>query len=78
LGAQVVVGSRELQVKLMVAGDDAAQYLRQLLPEARKSLRSQFSGGVGLTVESIGLNGVAEFRQRAFLASLPSLFTASG
>ena len=78
LGAQVVAGSRELQVKLMVVGEEPAQNLRQLLPEARKQLRSRFPGGVRLAVEAIGPNAVEEFRQRAFLASLPSLFTASG
>ena len=78
LGAQVVVGSRELQVKLMVVDDEPAHNLRELLPEARKQLRSQFPGGVRLTVETVGPSGVEEFRQRAFLASLPSLFTASG
>ncbi len=78
LGAQMVVGSRELQVKLMVVGDESARSVRELLPEARKQLRSQFPGGVRLTVETVGPNGVEEFRQRAFLASLPSLFTASG
>lgn len=78
LGAQVVVGSRELQVKLLVSGSEAAVNLRELLPEARKSLRSDFPGGVGLTVETIGLNGLEEFRQRAFLASFPALFSASG
>ncbi len=78
LGAQVVASPRELQVKLMAVGEDAAQSLRELLPEARAQLRSRFPGGVRLSVESIGSNGVEEFRQRAFLASLPSLFTASG
>ncbi len=78
LGAQVVVGSRELQVKIMVVGEEPAQNLRELLPEVRKQLRSQFPGGVQLTVETVGPNGVEEFRQRAFLASMPSLFTASG
>ncbi|MEA3332817.1 MAG: hypothetical protein U9Q58_04395, partial [Pseudomonadota bacterium] len=78
LGAQVVVGSQELQVKLMVVGDESAQYVRELLPEARQPLRSRFPGGVGLVVESVGLNGVEAFRQRAFLASLPPLFKASG
>lgn len=78
LGAQVVVGSRELQVKLMVVGSEPARSLRELLPEARKQLRPQFPDGVSLTVETVGPSGVEEFRQRAFLASLPSLFTASG
>ena len=78
LGAQVVVGSRELQVKIMVVGEEPAQNLRELLPEVRKQLRSRFPGGVRLTVETVGPNGVEEFRQRAFLASMPSLFTASG
>ncbi len=78
LGAQVLLGSRELQVKLMVVGEEPARNLRELLPGARKQLRTQFPGGVGLTVETVGPNGVEEFRQRAFLASLPSLFTASG
>ena len=78
LGAQIVVGSRELQVKLMVVGDESAQRVRELLPEARKQLRSRFPGGVRLAVETVGPNGVEEFRRRAFLASLPSLFTASG
>ncbi len=78
LGAQMVVGSKELQVKLMVVGDESAGSVRELLPEVRKQLRSQFSDGVRLTVETVNQNGVEEFRQRAFLASLPSLFTASG
>ena len=78
LGAQVVVGSQELQVKLLVVGDESAQCVRELLPETRKQLRSRFSGGVGLAVETVGPNGVEAFRQRAFLASLPPLFKASG
>lgn len=78
LGAQVIVGSKELQVKLMVVGDESAHSVRELLPETRKQLRSRFSDGVRLTVESVGPHGVEAFRQRAFLASLPSLFTASG
>ncbi len=78
LGAQVVVGSQELQVKLLVVGDESAQYVRELLPETRKQLRSRFPGGVGLAVETVGPNGVEAFRQRAFLASLPPLFKASG
>jgi hypothetical protein len=78
LGAQVVVGSQELQVKLLVVGGESAQCVRELLPETRKQLRSRFPDGVGLAVETVGPNGVEAFRQRAFLASLPPLFTASG
>jgi len=78
VGAQVVVGSQELQVKLLVVGDEPAQFVRELLPEARKELRPRFPGGVGLAVESVGPNGVEAFRQRAFLASLPPLFKAAG
>ncbi len=78
LGAQVVAGAREMQAKLMVVGEESAQSLRELLPAARNQLRTRFPAGVRLGVESIGPNGVEEFRQRAFLASLPALFTASG
>ena len=78
LGAQIVVGGRELQVKLMVVGEASAQSLRELLPAVRKQLRARFPGGVNLAVECLGPKGVAGFRQRAFLASLPALFTASG
>ena len=38
----------------MVIGDEPARDLRELLPEARKQLRSQFPGGVGIAVETVG------------------------
>ncbi|MBN2809439.1 MAG: hypothetical protein JXR80_08100 [Deltaproteobacteria bacterium] len=78
LGAQVVAAEQELQVKLLVVGETPAQHLRELLPEVRKELRSHFPGGVRLEVEAVASDVVEIFRQRAFLASLPSLFQALG
>lgn len=78
LGAQLVVGSRQLQAKFFTVGEDAAQNLRKLLPEVRDSLRSDFPEGLHLQVETVGTDAVATFRQRAFLASMPSLLTAAG
>jgi len=78
LGAQLAVGRRELQAKFLVVGEEAAQSLRKLLPEVRGSLRSDFSEGLYLQVETVGTDAVAAFRQRAFLASLPPLLTAAG
>ncbi len=78
LGAQLVVGSRELQAKFFVVGEDAARNLRKLLPEVRNSLRADFSEGLHLQVETVGSDAVAAFRQRAFLASMPPLLTVAG
>ncbi len=78
LGAQLVVGSRELQAKFFAVGEEAAQNLRKLLPEVRDSLRSDFPEGLHLQVETVGSDAVAAFRQRAFLASMPPLLTAAG
>ncbi|MCK5680026.1 flagellar hook-length control protein FliK, partial [bacterium] len=78
LGAQMVVGSQGLQVKILVVDEQAAQKLRKLLPEVRGRLRADFSGGLYFEVETIGPNAVEEFRQRAFLASLPPLLEESG
>ncbi len=78
LGAQLVVGNREMQAKFLTVGENAAQNLRKLLPEVRDSLRDDFPGGLQLQVETVGTDAVAAFRQRAFLASLPPLLTTSG
>ena len=78
LGAQLVVGRRQLQAKFFSVGEDAAQNLRKLLPEVRESLKSDFPEGLHLQVETVGTDAVAAFRQRAFLASLPPLLTAAG
>lgn len=78
LGAQLVVGGRQLQAKFLLVGEDAAQNLRKLLPEVRDGLRSDFPEGLHLQVETVGADAVAEFKQRAFLASLPPLLTAAG
>jgi hypothetical protein len=78
LGAQLVVGRRELQAKFLVVGEKAAQNLRKLLPEVRDSLRTDFPDGLQLQVETVGSDAVAAFRQRAFLASLPPLLTTAG
>ena len=78
LGAQLVVGNRELLAKFLTVGEDAARDLRKLLPEVRDRLRADFPGGLLLQVETVGTDAVAAFRQRAFLASLPPLLTTSG
>ncbi len=78
LGAQLVVGNRELQAKFLTVAEDAARNLRKLLPEARERLRGDFPGGLLLQVETVGTDAVAAFRQRAFLASLPPLLKTSG
>ncbi|MBN2706983.1 MAG: hypothetical protein JXR89_11145 [Deltaproteobacteria bacterium] len=78
IGAFLCAGNDGLQGKIMVVGESAARSLRSLLPECRRELGDCFARGVGLVVEEVGMSGVEEFRRRAFLATLPALFQASG